>query len=307
MLKLTIKATALALVMMVPGVANAANVPEGFVSERTETLEVNLHYVRDGGDGDTVILMHGWPQTWASWAEVMPLLSDGFDVIAVDIRGAGQSDAPESGYDKRTMAADIKGLLDELGIERAHVVGHDIGGMVAFAFASVYPEATQTVSIIDTPLPGTPIFGAIAQDPRAWHFSFHAAPDVPEALTRGREDIYYGNFMTKMDAGAGGISADEIATTVEAYGSAENARAGFEWYRAFVQDSDDNRVFSQTALDMPVLAVSAGRLAPEPYVEIMMRDLATTVVGHSLDSGHWIPETRPEELTRILAEFFETE
>lgn len=278
--------------------------PDGFQSVRTETLEVNLHYVRDGGPGETVILLHGWPQTWASWIEVMPLLSEDHDVIAVDIRGAGRSDVPEGGYDKRTMAGDIKGLMDELGITSANIVGHDIGGMTAYAFANLYADATQTVTIIDVPLPGTPIFEAIAKDPRAWHFSFHAAPGVPETLTEGREEFYYSDFLTKMDAGAGGITEHEIAITLDSYTDADRARAGFEWYRAFARDAEDNQVFMQTPLEMPVLALNAGRLAPFPYVLEMMEPIATTVEGHAIDSGHWIPETRPEEVADLLSDFF---
>jgi len=278
--------------------------PDGFTSARTETLDVNLHYVRDGGAGETVILMHGWPQTWASWIEVMPLLSADHDVIAVDIRGAGESDAPEGGYDKKTMAGDILGLMDELGIESANIVGHDIGGMTAFAFASQFPERAATVTIVDVPLPGTPIFEAIAQNPLAWHFAFHAAPNVPEALTTGREEFYYGDFLTKMDAGAGGIIEHEIGITVDAYSDPEAARAGFNWYRAFAQDAEDNRQFMQTPLTMPVLGLNAGRLAPTPYVVEMMEPLADIVEGQALDSGHWIPETRPEETADLLTDFF---
>ncbi len=278
--------------------------PEGFTAALTEGLDVNLHYVRDGGPGEAVILLHGWPQTWASWIEVMPLLSADYDVIAVDLRGAGASDKPEGGHDKATMAADIRALMDELGVTSANIVGHDIGGMTAFAFASQFPEVTDTVTIIDVPLPGTPIFDAISIDPRAWHFSFHAAADVPERLTAGNEAFYYGHFMQELDAGSGGITDCEIAITVEAYSNPANARAGFEWYRTFPQDAEQNRIFMETPLEMPVLGVNAGRLAPFPYVVQMMEPIATIVEGAALDSGHWIPETLPEELSAMLDDFF---
>ncbi len=278
--------------------------PDGFESARMTGAEVNLHYVRDGGDGETVILLHGWPQTWASWIEVMPLLSDDYDVIAVDLRGAGSSDKPDAGYDKRTMAADIMALMDALDIESANIVGHDIGGMTAFAFASQFPEATDTVTIIDVPLPGTPVFDMIAADPRAWHFAFHAAADVPEALTTGNEQFYYSHFMQQMDAGSGGITDYEIAITVDAYSDPANATAGFNWYRAFAQDAEDNQVFMETPLEMPVLGLNAERLAPFPYVVQMMEPLAIQVEGQTIDSGHWIPETQPELLSELLDGFF---
>lgn len=288
------------------GVAGAdVTPPTGFESATMTSADVNLHYVRDGGPGETVILLHGWPQTWASWIEVMPLLSPDYDVIAVDLRGIGASDKPQGGYDKATMATDIKALMDELGIESSNIVGHDIGGMTAFAFASQFPDATATVSIIDVPIPGTSIFDMISVDPRAWHFAFNAAPDqVPETLTAGKEDFYYGGFLRKFDAGAGGITDFEIAITVDAYSDPANATAGFNWYRAFGQDAEDNKAFMETPLEMPVLGLNAGRLAPFPYVVEMMKPLATTVEGQSFDSGHWIPETRPEELAEALSDFF---
>lgn len=302
----TLMQSAAILALSASAVFADAQIPEGFESARTTTADVNLHYVRDGGPGETVILMHGWPQTWASWVEVMPLLSADYDVIAVDLRGVGASDKPEDGYDKATMARDIKALMDELNISSANIVGHDVGGMTAFAFASQFPEAADTVTIIDVPIPGTPTFAGISVDPRAWHFAFNAAPDnVPEVLTVGQEDFFYGEFMKKFDAGAGGITDVEIAITVDAYSDPKTAIAGFNWYRAFAQDVKDNTAFMETQLEMPVLGLNAGRLAPVPYVRDMLTPLATTVEGQAFDSGHWIPETRPEELSSVLSDFFE--
>lgn len=277
---------------------------DGFVSAKMKTGDVNLNYVRDGGPGETVILIHGWPQTWESWVEVMPLLQDKYDVIAIDLRGSGDSDKPENGYDKKTMARDIKALMNELNIESANVVGHDIGGMTAFAFASQFPEMTNSVTIIDVPIPGTEMFETISRDPRAWHFAFHGAKEVPERLTTGNEEYYYGRFMRQFDAGAGGITEKEIAITVEAFSNPANAKAGFEWYRAFGQDGEDNKTFMETKLEMPVLGLNAERIAPFPYVVDMMKPFATTVEGGMIDSGHWIPETRPQELSSRLDAFF---
>lgn len=278
--------------------------PEGFASAVTETAEVNLHYVRDGGPGETVILMHGWPQTWASWRQVMPLLSANYDVIAVDLRGVGGSDKPPEGYDKATMAGDILVLMDELGLESANLVGHDIGAMVAFAFAQQYPERAETITLIDAPIPGTEIFDTIASDPRAWHFAFHTAPEVPEVLTAGRESYYYSHFITAFDAGMGAMGEPEIAITVEAYSVPETARAGFNWYRAFAQDIEDNRRFMETTLETPVLGLNAARLAPFPYLVQSMAPIATTVEGRTMESGHWIPEALPDELASELDDFF---
>jgi pimeloyl-ACP methyl ester carboxylesterase len=278
--------------------------PAGFTSSMQKTGEVKLHYVRDGGPGEAVILLHGFPQTWSEWIKIMPMLSGDHDVIAPDLRGVGGSDKPKDGYDKKTNAQDIKRLMDELGIAKANIVGHDIGGMIAYSFAAQFPEMTQTVTIIDVPLPGTEIFKAISQDPRAWHFAFHEDPVAPEALVTGKEDFYYTYFMQRVDAGSGIISKEEIDRSVAAYSVPQTMKTGFEWFRTAKQDAEDNKVFMSKKLEMPVLGLNAGRLSEFPYIVEMMKPLAVTVEGQAMDSGHWIPETKPDELAKLLADFF---
>jgi pimeloyl-ACP methyl ester carboxylesterase len=280
-----------------------ATPPAGFSSAMQATGNVKLHYVRDGGPGEKVVLLHGFPQTWSEWIKIMPALSADYDVIAVDLRGVGKSDKPKDGYDKKTSAQDIKRLLDELGIRKANIVGHDIGGMIAYAFAAQFPEMTQTVTIIDVPLPGTDIFTAISHDPRAWHFAFHDDPVAPGALVTGKEDFYYSYFMKRVDAGSGIIGKEEIDRSIEAYSVPATMTTGFNWFRAATQDAEDNKQFMKTKLQAPVLGLNAGKLAPFPYLVEMMKPLAVTVEGQTMDSGHWIPETKPEELTKLLKDF----
>jgi pimeloyl-ACP methyl ester carboxylesterase len=296
-------APAFALTMAYPALAEMAP-PAGFKSEMQKTGDIKLHYVRDGGDGEVVILLHGFPQTWSEWIKVMPALSTNHDVIAVDLRGVGKSDKPKDGYDKKTNAQDIKRLMDELGIKKANIVGHDIGGMIAYAFAAQFPDMTQTVTIIDVPLPGTAIFDAISKDPRAWHFSFHYDPKMPEALVEGREALYYTDFMMRVDAGSGVIGKAEIDEAVAAYSDDATMRTGFNWFRTAGQDAEDNKIYMAKKLEMPVLGLNAGKLAPFPYIVEMMKPLAVTVEGQTMESGHWIPETVPDELTALLVDFF---
>lgn len=291
------------LLLAAPALAEVAP-PTGFTSARTTKSDVNLHYVRDGGAGEVVILLHGFPQTWSSWTKMMPLLSADYDVIVPDLRGVGQSDKPKDGYDKKTSAQDIRNLMDELGVAKAHIVGHDIGGMIAYAFAVQFPDRAETITIIDVPIPGTPIFTAISQDPRAWHFAFHKDPTVPEVLVTGREEFYYTNFMQRVDAGTGNITAEDIAEAVEAYKDPATMATGFNWFRTADQDEKDNQEFFKTKLTMPVLGLNAARLAPFPYIIDMMKPYATTVEGQTMDSGHWIPESLPAETVALLDAFF---
>jgi len=286
-----------------PAISEIA-IPDGFTSARQTTGEVKLHYVRDGGPGEVVILLHGFPQTWSSWAKMMPLMSPGYDVIAVDLRGVGLSDKPEGGYDKKTSAQDIKALMDELGIAEANIVGHDIGGMIAYAFAAQFPDAATSITIMDVPIPGTEIFKAISQDPRAWHFAFHKDPVMPEGLVTGKEALYYGNFMRRVDGGDGRITEAEIAEAVAAYSDPKTMTTGFNWFRTDEQDAADNAEYFKTKLPMPVLGLNGAKLAPFPYVVEMMKPLAEIVEGQTMDSGHWIPESVPEETVAVLDAFF---
>lgn len=297
---------AAALTSLLLATAASAEVPppKGFTAAKQQAGEVKLYYVRDGGAGETVILLHGFPQTWSSWKKMMPLLSPDYDVIAVDLRGVGGSDKPKGGYDKKTSAQDIKALMDELGIKKANVVGHDIGGMIAYAFAAQFPDMAESIAIIDVPIPGTDIFTAISHDPRAWHFAFHKDPTVPEVLVTGKEQFYYSNFMQRVDAGMGKIGEEEIAEAVAAYTVPETMAAGFNWFRTADQDAADNKEYFKTKLKMPVLGLNAAKLAPFPYIVEMMKPLAVTVEGQAVDSGHWIPESIPEETVKLLDDFF---
>ncbi len=282
----------------------AETIPAGFTSTKQKTGDVKLRYVRDGGPGETVILLHGFPQTWSSWKKMMPLMSAQYDVIAVDLRGVGGSDKPKAGYDKKTSAQDIKNLMVELGIKKANIVGHDIGGMIAYAFAAQFPDMAESIVIMDVPIPGTEIYASVAQNPLAWHFAFHNDPTVPEGLVTGKEDFYYSNFMRRVDAGMGKIGNAEIADAVAAYKVPQTMTTGFNWFRAFEQDSKDNKEFFKTKLSMPVLGLNAGKLAPFPYIVEMMKPFVTTVEGQAMDSGHWIPESLPEETVKLLDVFF---
>ena len=284
--------------------AVAETLPAGFTSAKQKTGDVKLRYVRDGGPGETVILLHGFPQTWSSWKKMMPLMSAQYDVIAVDLRGVGGSDKPKDGYDKKTSAQDIKNLMVELGIKKANIVGHDIGGMIAYAFAAQFPDMAASIVIMDVPIPGTDIFTAISKDPRAWHFAFHKDTTAPEGLVTGKEEFYYSNFMRRVDAGTGKIGTEEIADAVAAYKDPQTMTTGFNWFRTDEQDAKDNQEFFKTKLTVPVLGLNAGKLAPFPYIVEMMKPFANIVEGQVMDSGHWIPESLPEETVKLLDAFF---
>ncbi|HKU99264.1 MAG TPA: alpha/beta hydrolase, partial [Vineibacter sp.] len=182
-----------------------AGLPDGFdqrfAHAYADANGVRLHYVIGGpADGPMVVLLHGWPQTWYTWRRVMPPLADaGYRVVAVDYRGAGESEKPASGYDKATMAADIRALVQALGARRVNLVGRDIGVMVAYAYAAQWPGEVARLVMLDVPVPATRAWNDAKSkpDPELWHFGLHQQRDIAELLISGHEFAYIADFYKK--------------------------------------------------------------------------------------------------------------
>ena len=271
---------------------------------------VTLHYVTAGdglGDRPPIILVHGWPETWYEWRHVMPMLAEHHPVVAVDMRGLGDSSRPLDGYDKRTVADDVHRLLREhLGLERWHGVGHDWGGPVTFALGAGHPENMVTMTIIDVVIPGDG--GDFSQGGRRWHHAFHLTPDLPEALVAGREHIYLGWFYREFSWRRGAIGPSTVEEYLRTYTEPGAMRAGFAYYRNLPRDAADNRAQLEAGfvLPMPVLAMGGGRAeargrGTEP--EQSMRRVARNVTGIVVeDSGHFVPEEQPEQVSHHILE-----
>jgi pimeloyl-ACP methyl ester carboxylesterase len=272
---------------------------------------LRLHYVTAGEGARTIVLLHGFPQTWWEWHRIMPgLVEAGFRVVAPDYRGAGHSWRTHGGYDKRTMAGDIHRLVRQhLQIEQpVVVVGHDIGLMVAYAYAQAYREEVSGLVVMDAPLPGTAVFDRLRSDPRVWHFAFHGVRDLPELLVAGRERPYLQSFFNARVFNAGAITDQDLDVYVSAYSAPGAMRAGFELYRAFDQDVADNResLTRHGKLTIPVLAVGGATSTSGPVVEAMMHEVAENVTGLRIaGAAHWIAEENPDACLAGLLQFLE--
>lgn len=266
--------------------------------------DVRLHYVT-AGSGFPVVLLHGWPQSWYEWRNVMPGLTERFRVIAPDLRGLGDSSRPADGYDKKTIAADIWQLVHHrLGLDSFYLVGHDWGGPVAYALAAAHPDAVRRLAILDVTIPGD---GSpnMSQGGRRWHHAFHQTLDLPEALIAGREDIYFGWFYQHY--GARPLDPRDVAEYLRVYRQPGALRAGFAYYRAIPTDIADNQATAAGfKLPMPVLALGGDRSwGRRTEVAESLRRLAVDVQGGVIENcGHWIPEEQPEELLQRLLAFF---
>lgn len=269
--------------------------------------DVTLHYVTTGA-GEPLVLLHGWPQTWFMWRKVIPLLAEKYLVIAPDMRGLGDSSRPADGYDKKTVAADIRELVHgHLGLDEIFLVGHDWGGPVAFAHAAAEPDRVRKLVLLDVPIPGD---GTDVFSHDRWHHGFHWITDVPETLTQGRERAYLEHFYRNWGARPDAIEEDAIAEYVRAYAQPGAMRAGFNYYRASHRDVIDNQAIlaSQGKLGMPVLSIAGtgGRGRGAAVVLDSARRMAEDVSGGEItNAGHWLAEEQPEEVSRQIMTFLE--
>lgn len=271
---------------------------------------VKMHYV-EAGSGPPLVLLHGYPETWYEWRHVIPLLAPRFRVIAPDLRGLGDTSRPAAGYDKRTVAADVRELLREhLKLDSIGLVGHDWGGPVAYALARLAPDLVRRLAIIDVVIPGDGRPGGISQGGARWHHGFHRTPHLPEALTAGREAIYLSYFYDEFVSIAGAITSADIAEYVRSYSQPGAMRCGFEYYRATDEDARVNaeELARLGKLRIPLLGISGGAgRGRGAELEASLRQVAETAECHVLPGcGHMVPEEAPAKVAALLEAFFAT-
>lgn len=269
-----------------------------------------LHYLRAGDEHpQTVVLLAGFPQSSYAWRAVMPLLARRFNVIAPDLPGQGDSDFPAEGYDTDTVAARIVMLLQQLGVDRFCLAGHDVGAWVAWSLAAQFSEKVSRVALLDAGIPGItlpdtlPLVGESAR--KTWHFAFHCVHDLPEALITGREGLYLDWFFNQKAASPHRIDPAARREYLRAFQQPGALRAGLAFYRAFEQSAQQNRQRArQGKLSLPLLAVSADR-GSIPDMAAPLRAVAQHVYGETItDCGHFIPDEQPEKTADILTRFF---
>lgn len=274
--------------------------PEDFTHDTAYVNDLRLHYVT-AGEGPVLVLLHGWPQTWFEWRHVIPPLAENYAVVAPDLRGMGDSDTPLEGYDKRTVAADVRALVHHLGHERVVLVGHDWGMPTAYAYAAQYRDEVDALVVLEAGLPG------IREDEKSqmWHIQFHSVQDLPERLVAGRERLYLSWFYREGAHDPSAIDATARDEYVRCYSAAGGLRGGFEYYRAYDTDADHNREHAADPLEIPVLALGGAasfRSLPIQDMEAVASDVEGEVVDRC---GHWIPEERPDYFVNRVGSFLE--
>jgi pimeloyl-ACP methyl ester carboxylesterase len=272
------------------------------IESRSAVVEgVSLHYLT-AGHGPAVILLHGYTQTSRMWRPLIPLLAEKFAVIAPDLPGIGDSTIPKDGLDMKSAAVRIHGLARSLGIEKARVVGHDIGLMVAYAYAAQFPAETEKLAVMDAFLPGVAGWEDVYNNPHIWHFRFNGP--APEALVKGRERIYFDYFWNDFaaDKTRSIPDADRAAYTA-AYSHPGRMHAGWQYFVSFQQAAKDFAELSRTKLTMPVLAIGGEEANGEVLGKQMKLVASDATMIVLKNTGHWVLEEDPKETTEALMNF----
>ena len=284
-----------------PVSAADAPMPEAFASRNAEVNGVRLHYMI-GGIGSAVVLLHGYAETGHMWKPLAQVLARRHTVIVPDLRGAGASDRPQSGYDKKNMAVDIHELTRSLGFDRVAIVGHDIGLMVAYAYAAQFPQDTERVVLMDAFLPGIGDWKNVWLLRDLWHFHFHGP--VPLALVKGRERIYLEHFWNDFAADPKhSVPEHDRKIYAKAYAQPGGMRAGFEYFKSFERDAQDFAQMGKIPLSMPMLVLS-GEKAGGTFLIEQAKLVATDVNGQVvIGAGHWLMEEAPQTVIPAIVEF----
>jgi pimeloyl-ACP methyl ester carboxylesterase len=261
-------------------------------------------YVRSGGAGPAVVLLHGYGETGDMWAPMALDLARDRTVVVPDLRGMGLSSKPPGGFDKKTQAGDIAGVLDALKIDRADLVTHDIGNMVGYAFAAQHQDRVRRFVLIDAPLPGVGPWEEILKNPLLWHFRF-GGPDM-ERLVAGRERIYLDRFWNEFSASPARFSEAARSHYAKLYAMPGAMHSGFMQFAAFDQDAIDNQQFlARGKLTMPVLAIGGEKSFGTEMAKVMRFAAVDVHEAVIPDSGHWIMEENPTATISIVRAFLD--
>jgi pimeloyl-ACP methyl ester carboxylesterase len=290
------------VILLAAAAASSARAQTGAIASRTAQVDgIKMHYLT-AGRGPAVILLHGYTQTSRMWKPLIPLLSGKFTVIAPDLPGIGDSEIPKDGLDMKNAAIRVHALVKSLGVEKARVVGHDIGLMVAYAYAASFPAETEKLVVMDAFLPGVAGWEDVYNNPGIWHFRFNGP--TPEALVRGRERTYFEFFWNDLAADkTHSIPEADRAAYTAAYSRPGRMHAGWQYFVSFQQAAKDFAQLSQTKLTMPVLAIG-GEKANGEVLGKQMKLVATNATMIVLKNcGHWVLEEKQQETIDALLKF----
>ncbi|MEO6979354.1 MAG: alpha/beta hydrolase, partial [Mucilaginibacter sp.] len=290
-----------ALVGTVTAAAKPADPPANFKSLYATVNGVKIHYVI-GGKGEPLLLVHGFGQNWYMWNRLLPELSKHFTVIAPDMRGVGESGKPAGGYDKKNMAVDMHELMKKLGYQHINLAGHDIGLMVAYAYAAQFPNDVKKLALMDALLPGIePVWSQVKA--QAWWFGFFGQPHSGEIVC-GKVGLFFTDFWPTVGFQKNAFTNTETAEFIRAYSVPGATTGAFHWFGQFGQDAKDNVEFAKKKLPMPVLAMGSDHFAGAflaAHCRLVAADVHEAIIK---DSGHWVVQEQTAQVQKDLLGFF---
>lgn len=305
MIKHAVIMAAIAATLVTNAAGAEPSLPRTFTTRTIASPEAADIFVRSGGAGPAVVLIHGFGDTGDMWGPLAAELATTYTVIVPDLRGMGRSSKPAGGYDKKTQAADIRAVVTGLGHDHAAVVGHDIGTMVAYAYAARYHDKVDKLVVMDAPVPGIVPWDEIVRSPALWHFSF-GGPDA-ERLVLGRERIYLDRFWNEFAGDPSKIDESTRVYYAKLYAQPGAMRASFAQFNSIPKDAEDNKVSGRTKLTMPVLAIG-GEKSFGATMAVVMRNAATNVQEAVVPgSGHWLMEESPAQTVALIRDFLNAE
>ena len=280
---------------------------EPFRHHRVEVDGMRQHYLLAGA-GEPVILLHGFPETSYAWRKVIPALAERYLVVAPDLRGCGDTDRPSGGYDKRTVAADVRRLVEHLKLGPINLVSHDVGMMVGYAYACAYPVGVRRLVLMEAALPGLgleALYDAVKY-PRMYHLPLFDAPNgLAEALIAGRERMFVSHFMRQQTYDPTGPDEEVLEEYARRLAAPGALHAGIEYFRAHKVDAEHNREHAKTKLPMPVLTVGGTASFGanlEPEIRPLVENLRSVMID---ECGHYLAEERPQRVIEELRRFFD--
>jgi pimeloyl-ACP methyl ester carboxylesterase len=300
----TIQRAGSLILLLAFGMVTSAQSPR-YESKTAQLSGAKLHYLKAGSGNRILVLIHGFGDTSRMWTPLFDDFGKDYTIIAPDMRGLGDSSRPLTGYDKKTIASDIQELVKSLGYQRINLVGHDIGLMVAYAYAAQYPTEVEKLALLEAPIPGVgDIWEKVYTNPALWHFHFIKSP-IALDLVKGRERLFLEHFWQTLSPHPETFSQTDRQAYAKAYAQEGAMRAAFEMFKTFdTLDAADNRKFAATRLPMPVLTIE-GDKAMGGALETQANLVATNVTSiRFVDTGHWLMEQRPAETKAELAKFF---
>lgn len=287
------------------GVTTFSQEAKNYQSLTANVNGVRIHYLKAGAGKTPLVVLHGFGETSRMWVPLFGDFGKDYIVIAPDLRGLGDSSRPPSGYDKKTAAVDVHELVKSLGYQKIYLVGHDIGLMVAYAYAAQYPAEVGKLALLEAPIPGVgDVWEKIYNDGRLWHFHF-VDSQFALPLVKGRERIFLDHFWEEMTPNPKAMPEADRQFYTRAYAQEGAMRAAFELFKAFdKQDAEDNRKFAAVKLPMPVLVITGDKSMGD-VLEQQAKAVADNVTSMKFaDTGHWLMAERPAETKAALTRFF---